>query len=109
MKKIEAALRDFLEEAPESEIELDVDGKGIYGHNRIISIRIIAPCRETSDYWSVDIFPRVSIDLGTCSNSLHQSIWEEDGVVEYFSSQRAAIYKMLLYILSSDHRDLYSK
>lgn len=109
MNKIKEALLDFLEEAPEAEIEQDLDGGEINGHNRIVSVRVIAPCKTTSNYWSVDIFPRVSVDLGTCSKSLHQSIWEEDGVVEYLSSQRAHIYKILLYIISNDHRELYFK
>ena len=109
MDKIKEALLSFLEEAPEAEIERNVDDSEINGHNRIVSVRVIAPCQATSNYWSIDIFPRVSVDLGTCSNSLHRSIWEEDGVVEYLSSQRESIYKMLLYILSNDHRDLYFK
>ena len=109
MNKIKEALFDFLEEAPEAEIEQNLDESAINGRNRIVSIRIIAPCQATSNYWSVDIFPSVSVDLGTCSRCLHQSIWEEDDVVEYLSSQRASIYKLLLHILSNDHRDLYFK
>lgn len=109
MNRIKEALLAFLEEAPEAEIEQNLDDGDINGHNRIVSVRVIAPCQATSNYWSVDIFPRVSVDLGTCSRSLHQSIWEEDGVVEYLSSQREYIYKILLHILSNDHRDLYFK
>lgn len=107
--KIKKALLDFLEEAPEAEVEQVSDESEINGCNRIISVRIIAPCQATSNYWSVDIFPRMSVELGTCSNSLHRSIWEEDGVVEYLSSHRESIYKILLHILSNDHRDLYFK
>ena len=106
---IKEALLDFLEEAPEAEIDQSSDESEINGSNRIVSVRIIAPCRATSNYWSVNIFPRISVELGTCSNSIHQSIWEEAGVVEYLSSQRESIYKILLYILSNDHRDLYFK
>lgn len=107
MTKIKEALLDFLEEAPEAEIEQTEDYSEINGHNSIVSVRVITPCKATSNYWSVDIFPRASIDLGTCSRCLHQSIWEKDGVIEYLSSQRAHIYKILLAILSADHRDLY--
>lgn len=109
MDKIKEALLDFLEEAPDAEIDQNLDEGEITGRNRIVSVRIIAPCRATSNYWSVDIFSRMSVELGTCSNSLHQSIWEEDSVVEYLSSHRAHIYKILLHILSNDHRDLYFK
>lgn len=108
MKKIKDALIKFL--GDDYTIEEDHDGSVISGLNTTVFIVVVAPCKETSNYWAVNIYPRVSVDRGDSAMRIENYFASDDKVVDYLGSSKMQIFEQLLGILTIDciklHEDL---
>lgn len=100
MNKIKDALMKFL--GDDYHIEEDFDGSVVSGLNATVFIVVIAPCQETSNYWAVNIYPRVSVDRGDSAMHIEHLFISEDKVVEYLGTNRLQIFELLLAILTKE-------
>ena len=100
MNKIKNALIKFL--GDDYTIEEDFDGSVVSGLNDTVFIVVIAPCEATSNYWAVNIYPRVSVDHGDSDMRIEWYFVSEDKVVECLENNRMQIFEQLLAILTKD-------